>query len=213
MNNAERKWNNLFLKCAESELPLTNTHRPVSICISFKPMDLCLKEGHSGYETIQKCAVPIGMNAVLQYEKQATHSSGGTSTLTQQQHIALDAKKKARAMSVASAPGKQILMNAFMMYMSGNQLNIFSISITSSAILSPLTSLFSVSKTFRQLDGVDLQLPKLIFIGLNLVWFAMGMYKMGSMKLLPTTSADWTGSVVWKELMESTSIPPIAMYE
>ena len=41
----------------------------------------------------------------------------------------------------------------------------------------------------------------------------MGMYKMGSMKLLPTTSADWTGSVVWKELMESTSIPPIAMYE
>jgi len=180
---------------------------------TFRQVDLCLKEGHAGYDTIHKCPTPIGMKTVLQYEKQATHSAGGTTTLTQQQQTALDAKKKSKAMSVAMGPGKQILMNAFMMYMSGSQLNIFSISITSSAILSPLTAVFSMSRTFRSLDGVDLQLPKLIFVALNLVWFGMGMYKMSSMRLLPTTSADWTGSVVWKDLMESTSIPPMASFE
>lgn len=111
-------------------------------------------------------------------------------------------------MTLATAPGQQILMNAFMMYMSGKQLNIFSISITSMAILNPLKGLFSVEQTFGALEGVDLQIPKLIFIGLNLVWVALGLYKMSSMKLLPTTSADWTGSIVWKELLETSSIPP-----
>lgn len=175
-------------------------------------MDLCLKEGHAGYDAIQQCASPIGMKAVVQHEKQANSSSGGV-TLTQQQHVALDAKKKAKALAIATGPGKQLLMNAFMMYMSGSQLNIFSISITSSAIMSPLTALFTMSRTFGPLENVDLQMPKLIFVALNLLWFAIGMYKMSSMSLLPTTSADWTGSVVWKELMESTSIPPMAMYE
>ena len=128
--------------------------------------------------------------------------------LSQSKQNQLAAKKSQMAMAVAMKPGQQILMNAFMMYMSGKQLNIFSISITSMAILNPLKGLFSVEQTFGALEGVDLQIPKLIFIGLNLVWVALGLYKMSSMKLLPTTSADWTGSIVWKELLETSSIPP-----
>jgi hypothetical protein len=139
-------------------------------------------------------------------------SSSGAVTMTQQQQNALIAKKRTKAMALATQPGQQILMNAFMMYMSGKHLNIFSISITSMAIMSPLRSIFSLEQTFAQLDGVDLQMPKLIFLGLNLVWFALGMYKMSNMRLLPTTSADWTGSVVWKEMMESSSIPPESFY-
>jgi hypothetical protein len=98
--------------------------------------------------------------------------------------------------------------------MSGKSLNIFSISITSSAVMSPIASLFSLDKTFGPLsgEGVDLQMPKLIFLALNLVWFAVGMYKMSSMRLLPTTSADWSGAVVWKEMMETTSIPPESFF-
>ena len=180
---------------------ITKTKRLFSI-------DLVLKENHKGYDLLHKCPPLVSMRGVQNAERQGSSSSGGGGTVTQQQKDILATKKKAKAMTLATAPGQQILMNAFMMYMSGKQLNIFSISITSMAILNPLKGLFSVEQTFGALEGVDLQIPKLIFIGLNLVWVALGLYKMSSMKLLPTTSADWTGSIVWKELLETSSIPP-----
>jgi hypothetical protein len=128
---------------------------------------------------------------------------------TQQQKI-LQAKLKAKAMSIATKPGQQILMNAFMLWMSGKNLNIFSISITSMAIMSPIQGILSLEKTFGPMSeqNADVQVPKLIFVALNLVWLGIGLYKMSSMRLLPTTSADWTGSIVWKDMMEISSIPP-----
>jgi ER membrane protein complex subunit 4 len=106
-------------------------------------------------------------------------------------------------------PGQQIMMNAFMLWMSGNQLNIFSINVTASAILSPLGSIVSVDQTFAHIPAkVDLQMAKLVFIALNLVWLGLGLYKMSSMRLLPTTSADWAFKIPFKEYLERTSVPP-----
>jgi hypothetical protein len=102
-----------------------------------------------------------------------------------------------------------------MMYMSGSQLNIFSINTVSGAIMSPLTGLFSLHKTFSHLadsttpsSDANLTTPKLVFVALNLVWLCVGLYKMSSMRLLPTTSADWMHRIAWKEMQELTSIPP-----
>jgi hypothetical protein len=75
------------------------------------------------------------------------------------------------------------------------------------ALLTPIKSILGMQQTFASLEGVDLQLAKLIYVGLNIVWLMIGLYKMSNMRLLPTTSADWTGSIVWKEMMESSSIP------
>ena len=137
------------------------------------------------------------------------HGPGATRpALSSTQQNKLTAKRKAKAMSIATGPGKQMPMNAFMLWMSGSQLNIFSISITSSAILSPLSNILNMERAFGGLFDVDLQMPKLIFIALNLAWLGLGLYKMSSMRLLPTTSADWTGKIVWKDMMETTSIPP-----
>ena len=128
-------------------------------------------------------------------------------------------------MAIATKPVQAAAFNAFMLYMAGNQLNTFSISICSGAILSPLSAILNVQRTFAHLKspmdenggggtnagaagGDALQMPKLIFIALNLVWLAIGLYKMSTMRLLPTTSADWTHYIVWKEMMETTSIPP-----
>lgn len=127
------------------------------------------------------------------------------------------ARKKSKAMEMALSPGKQIFMNGFMMYMSGKNLNMFSISITGMAIMNPIKGIVNMGNAFAPLEGDDsmgdskaehLQMPKLIFMALNLVWLGVGLYKMGTMRLLPTTSADWSGSVVWKELMEISSVPP-----
>ena len=172
--------------------------------------DLNVKEGHQGYDTLHKSEKPLGMKDVHSLEFEHSHhtsSSHPVVGLTQAQQTALTLKKKQKAMTIAMAPGQQIAMNAFMMYMSGSGLNIFSISVTSTAILSPLHALTSMQTTFQPL-GDDLQMPKLLFVLLNLAWLAVGMYKLSSMKLLPMTSADWTGSVVWKEMMETSSIPP-----
>ena len=115
-------------------------------------------------------------------------------------------------MQIALSPGKQIAMNAFMLWMSGKNLNIFSISITSMAILNPIRGILSLSNAFRSCedpDGkVDLASSKALFVVLNLVWLGVGVYKMANMKLLPLTSADWEGYVVWKHVMETSSIPP-----
>jgi len=174
--------------------------------------DLSIREDHDGYDVLRKCPAPLGFQKVKSYELQSSKGGGDYGvTMTQQQRAALAAKKRTKAMSLAIKPGQQIMMNAFMMYMSGKNLNIFSISITSMAILSPIKSIFTLEKTFASLGGDDasnLQMPKLVFIALNLVWLAVGLYKMSTMRLLPTTSADWTGSVVWKEMMETSSIPP-----
>jgi hypothetical protein len=179
-------------------------------------IDLNVREGHEGHHTLAKCAAPIGSKSAQQQEKHWLASAGGpsgsgvrtTPTLSVVQQQSIAAKKKTKAMSIAMKPGQQILMNAFMMYMSGSQLNIFSISITSGAILGPVGSILSMEAVFGQFQDVDLQLPKLAYVALNLVWLALGLYKMSNMRLLPTTSADWTGKIVWKDMMEMTSIPP-----
>ena len=189
-------------------------------------IDLNLKEENEGYHTLATAAGPIGRKNLLQQEKQLVSSSAASSAGTggavapvdatamaasTQQQKALQAKLQSKAMAIATKPGQQIMMNAFMLWMSGKNLNIFSISITAQAIMNPLQGIFSVGKTFGPMEeqNANVQIPKLIFVALNLAWLGVGLYKMSSMRLLPTTSADWTGSIVWKDMMETTSIPPM----
>lgn len=178
-----------------------------------------LKEENEGYHLIATAPGPLGRKGLVHEEKQlltsgsaAEGSANSTSAMatSSQQQKALQTKLKAKAMSMATKPFQQAAMNAFMMWMSGKTLNIFSISVTSQAILGPISGILSLDKTFgpMQDQNADVQMPKLIFVALNLAWLGLGLYKMSSMRLLPTTSADWTGSIVWKDMMETTSIPP-----
>lgn len=189
--------------------------------------DLNLREQDVGYPELQKFPSPPGMKLVNLYEKRvmqeqsinpsSSSSSNAMNTKSTTLQTQILARKKAKAMNMALAPGKQIFMNGFMMYMSGKNLNMFSISITGMAIMNPLKGIFNMETSFAPLEGDDdmkdkksehLHMPKLLYVVLNLIWLGVGLYKMGSMRLLPTTSADWSGSVVWKELMEISSVPP-----
>ena len=205
----------LHSTCLCSHVPLwpspSNTHnefsktylvRDFTIRFGFS-MELNLKECHEGYHTLSQLPQSMGHSQLITAEKKKATPSGGTS----QSRDKLLAKRRSKAMSIATKPGQQILMNAFMMYMSGSTLNIFSISITSMAILTPLTSLFTIDSAFASLE-LDTNMPKLVYAACNLAWLALGLYKMSSMRLLPTTSADWTDSIVWKDMMETSSIPP-----
>ena len=167
-------------------------------------VDLNLKENHEGYIALSKCPAVVGQSQLEKAALKSVNPSGAPS----HNNAALVAKRKQKAMALAMKPGSQVAMNAVMMYMSGSNLNIFSINTISTAILTPITSIFSIERTFANLD-VDTQMPKAIYIAINLVWLAVGLYKMSAMRLLPTTSADFADSIVWKDMMETSSIPPV----
>jgi hypothetical protein len=182
-----------------------------------------LQENDIGYNYLKQKPSPVDMRSVQavrkEMEQKSTYSikqnndNGGITEKESKQTLAIRSRKQSRAFSIALSPGKQIAMNAFMLYMSGKNLNIFSISILSSAILSPIRGIMSVSNAFRSCedpDGkIDLTSSKALFILMNLAWLGVGLYKMATMKLLPLTSADWENYVVWKHVMETSSIPPV----
>lgn len=190
-------------------------------------IDLNVKIGHAGYDTIYKCPLPIGMKEYQQAESNFKSSTNITNsnnqpsqqrpavvTLSVSQQNAITAKRNKMAMTIATSPGQALLMNCLMLWFSGSQLNIFSITTTTSAITTPLTNILQIENSFRALQNdIDVQLPKLIYIALNLLWLCIGLYKMSSMRLLPTTSADFTYKILWKGMMEATSIPPTSSME
>ncbi|VEU34517.1 unnamed protein product [Pseudo-nitzschia multistriata] len=167
-------------------------------------VDLNLKENHEGYIALSKCPPIVGQSQL----QKAAHLSLNPSSAPSKNTAALVAKRKQKAMAIAMKPGSQVAMNAFMMYMSGSNLNIFTINTVSSAILTPITSLFMIERTFGPLD-VDAQMAKSIYVAINLAWLGIGLYKMSAMRLLPTTSADFADAIVWKDMMETSSIPSI----
>jgi ER membrane protein complex subunit 4 len=193
-------------------LPLfgtTTTNRATSSKFQF---DLNVREGHEGYGALVKCTLPHGYKNYLQKEHAITSLGGPTArgpTLTVAQQTALATRKSRAAMAIAMQPGQQILMQAFMLWMSGSQLNMFSISVTTMAILTPISSIFSLDRPFGHLQDVDLNMAKLIYVALNLAFLGLGLWKMSTMRLLPTTAADWKSKIEWKEMMEVTSPPPL----
>jgi hypothetical protein len=120
------------------------------------------------------------------------------------------AAKQRQVMNIAYGPGKNLLSTAFMLWMSGSSIQIFSIMMTGMALINPLKAIFSVNDAFKAFDreeGVDLKLPKLIFVGLQVLALAVGLYKCSTMGLLPLTSADWVGYLPDVYFKETSFIP------
>ncbi|KAL4208578.1 hypothetical protein CU097_009685 [Rhizopus azygosporus] len=133
--------------------------------------------------------------------------------------------KMKRAWDVALAPAKSIPMSLFMMYMSGNSLQIFSVVITATMLfIQPIKAIMSVQESkyfllmplffklnlffllsaFSRFESKesDLTLPKLSFIGLQVIVVLLGIYRVNSMGLLPNTASDWLSFIKPKEILE-----------
>jgi len=93
------------------------------------------------------------------------------------------------AMAVATAPGKQLFMTCFMLYMSGSSLQIFSIMMLAMAIMQPLQRMTQLSAQFAKYQDskVDVTLPKIIYMICNLFGLGIAVYKAQTMGLVPTS--------------------------
>ncbi|PHH65300.1 hypothetical protein CDD81_2712 [Ophiocordyceps australis] len=116
----------------------------------------------------------------------------------------METLKLKKAWEVALAPVKSLPMTAIMMYMSGNSLQIFSIMMVFMAFKNPLVGLLNTNQAFErfQTDSNNAKLfqTKLVYVAMQMVALAVGVWKINAMGLLPTTRSDW---LMW----ESQRIP------
>ncbi|KAI9263781.1 hypothetical protein BY458DRAFT_514368 [Sporodiniella umbellata] len=147
---------------------------------------------------------PIGFqpSTLQKYSK----SDKTTRNLDRDDQVSLKMK---RAWDVALAPAKSVPMSLFMMYMSGNSLQIFSVMITATMLfIQPIKAIMSTQETFSRFEStstkkkIDLTLPKLSFISLQVIVILLGIYRVNSMGLLPNTASDWLSFVKTKETLE-----------
>ena len=80
-------------------------------------------------------------------------------------------------------------MNAIMMYMSGNSLQIFSIMMVFMLFMNPIKGLLATSQVFARFetDGTKARLygVKAVYVLMQLMALALGVWKVNSMGLLP----------------------------
>ncbi|KAL4756776.1 ER membrane protein complex subunit 4 [Aspergillus foveolatus] len=106
-----------------------------------------------------------------------------------------DTLKLKKAWEIALAPSKQIPMNAIMMYMSGNSLQIFSIMMVFMLFKGPIQGLINTNNVFAKFDSETLRGKllgvKAVYVLMQFVLLGLGVWKVNAMGLLPTTRSDW----------------------
>ncbi|KAH0556204.1 hypothetical protein GP486_005868 [Trichoglossum hirsutum] len=100
-----------------------------------------------------------------------------------------DTLKLKKAWEVAIAPAKQLPVNAIMMYMSGNSLQIFSVMMVFMLFKTPIQALIALPNTFTRFetDGTRnrLWIVKFVYVLIQLVALGLGIWKVNGMGLLP----------------------------
>jgi hypothetical protein len=100
-----------------------------------------------------------------------------------------------KAWDFAKAPLGQLPMFLFMFWMTGSYLSIYTIMFTVQMVSGPFSAMTSVNKAFEPFEfkGLNLMLPKLLYIGCNFVSIGFALYKFSSMGIIPVQPADWAG--------------------
>lgn len=118
-----------------------------------------------------------------------------------------------KSWEIASAPGKQFAMTAFMMWMMGSGVHIMNIMFTFYQLFGPLQGLFKVNQVFKQIEelakelNADLLLQKLVYIALQLGVLLYILNRFGNMGLLPTSAGDWVSTSPLQKLPPVTAHP------
>ncbi|KAI0279829.1 DUF1077-domain-containing protein, partial [Russula aff. rugulosa BPL654] len=142
---------------------------------------------------------PPGFADVKSSSSTMTASSTTTSTKAVNSYEDLKTRK---AWDFAISPVKSLPMQAFMLYMSGGGVQIFSMGIVAMLLLSPFKNLSCMNEVFAPFapgppssptakSTFTLPLQKLVYLVCNILTLALGLWKCRSMGLLPTGTGDW----------------------
>lgn len=127
----------------------------------------------------------IFTNFLLQKQIASSKTPARTAPTTEE----MDTLKLKKAWEVALAPVKQLPMTAIMMYMSGNSLQMFSIMMVVMAFKTPVMGLMGTNQAFEKFDSpgtrANLLAVKAVYVAMQLLALALGVWKVNGMGLLP----------------------------
>ncbi|GAQ87157.1 hypothetical protein KFL_003350070 [Klebsormidium nitens] len=148
--------------------------------------------GDTGPSSSRSAPEPLGYN-----RQHAIEPAEDSSAVGKKDKNAPDMFKLTKAWEVAGSPLKQIGMMAFMMWMSGSTVQIFSIMMTFTGIWQPMQAIRGSAQIFLPFKDArtDVLLPRLAFCGLQLLGMGIALWKLNSLGLLPTSASDWTSSL------------------
>lgn len=86
-----------------------------------------------------------------------------------------------------------VLSTFFMLWMTGNSLQIFPLIMLTMSAFTPIKSIWSLSSTFERYEqtGITCYLPKLCFLVLNLISLCGVLWKCNKMNLIPLEWLDY----------------------
>ncbi|KZP00329.1 DUF1077-domain-containing protein [Calocera viscosa TUFC12733] len=107
--------------------------------------------------------------------------------------VKYDELKSKRAWDLAISPAKTLPMNAFMLYMSGSGVQVFSITSIVMLLFSPFKAMtFSQYQPAASSSSMDpLLLQKVVYMLVNLLPLALAVWKCRQMGLIPIGTGDW----------------------
>merc|ERR1712188_83864 len=110
-----------------------------------------------------------------------------------------DALMEKKAWEFAQSQMKQVGMYAFMMYMSGGSVHIFSIMMTFNGLYQPLMAILNSGKAFEKFRGAEGRVstlgPQALFCLIQCGGLGFALYKLANIGLLPTHISDWVSGV------------------
>ncbi|EDO15376.1 hypothetical protein Kpol_460p11 [Vanderwaltozyma polyspora DSM 70294] len=156
-------------------------------------------------ESSNTLSAPIGFKVVGRGkgEESGSNSSNGVDDA---QLVEFQMQK---AWQIATQPAKSLPMNFFMSYMSGTSLQIIPIMTALMLLSGPIKAIFSVNKVFqpilnngnRGVTSKDILGPMAMFVVFQFALMGIGIHKLNSMGLFPTTESDWLS---WKSPLNVT---------
>jgi hypothetical protein len=107
------------------------------------------------------------------------------------------AVRQQKAYAFAMSQLSSIGMMGFMMYMSGNGVQIFSVMMVGGGVWNPVKAIMRSGKTFERFAdaNTDVTGPRLAFCAIQVAGLAMALYKLNAMGLLPTHASDWVSGM------------------
>ncbi|KAH8270202.1 hypothetical protein KR018_005511 [Drosophila ironensis] len=100
-----------------------------------------------------------------------------------------------KSWDLALGPLKNIPMNLFIMYMSGNSISIFPIMMVGMMLIRPIKAMFTTQVTSKMAEGAQGTGQRIVYFLGNIANVALALYKCHSMGLLPTHASDWLAFV------------------
>ncbi|UPQ99771.1 DUF1077 domain-containing protein [Chloropicon primus] len=142
---------------------------------------------------------PSGYNHSV-YLQALREDANGSGSVGAKVNVDKDALMEQKAWEFAQSTVKQVGMYAFMMYMSGGSVHIFSIMMTFTGLYQPLMAIFNSGKAFEKFSkGTEGRVstlgPRALYCLIQMGGLGFALYKLANIGLLPTHISDWVSGV------------------